>query len=244
MSDKKNPCPFFLFPISSVLRWLVSALFYLDTVTLRVSTRFHVSPVISLSRLRLRLPPHSPSFLVLSFFSTSAPASSSSFLLRLRFFLFHLQFLHLPPAEMTRAARPLSSSSSFLRFFLWSRTIKQPPVQPIIHLVSLRWPQAEVPLYASTNFRTNFPVRCLVLDCAEVAPSSFWTYILSGKCELCPRGPGAVARVCVSRVRVRVYTCMRVAPQTRLFPHSIRGSISPLSLSRARALDRRHTRVW
>lgn len=27
--------------------------------------------------------------------------------------------------------RPLSSSSSFLRFFLWSRTIKQPPMQPI-----------------------------------------------------------------------------------------------------------------
>lgn len=31
---------------------------------------------------------------------------------------------------------------------------------------------------------------------------------------------------------VCVYTCMRVAPQTRLFPHSIRGSIWP-SLSRA-----------
>lgn len=56
--------------------------------------------------------------------------------------------------------------------------------------------RAEVSSRASTNFRTNFPVRCLVLDCAEVAPSSFWTYILSGKCELCSRGPGAVARVC------------------------------------------------
>lgn len=40
---------------------------------------------------------------------------------------------------------------------------------------------------------------------------------------------------------VCVYTCMRVAPQTRLFPHSTRGSIWPLS--RARALDRRHTSV-
>lgn len=76
---------------------------YLDTVTLRVSARFHVSPVISLSRLHLRRPLHSPSFLVLSFFS-SAPASSSFLLLRLRFFLFHLQLLHLPPAETRRAA--------------------------------------------------------------------------------------------------------------------------------------------
>lgn len=40
---------------------------------------------------------------------------------------------------------------------------------------------------------------------------------------------------------VCVYTCMRVAPQTRLFPHSIRDSIWPLS--RARALDHRHTSV-
>lgn len=73
---------------------------HLDTVTLRVSARFHVSPVISLSHLRLRRPPHSPSFLVLSFFF-STPAFSSFLLLR--FFLFHLQLLHLPPAETTRS---------------------------------------------------------------------------------------------------------------------------------------------
>lgn len=49
------------------------------------------------------------------------------------------------------------------------------------------------------------------------------TYVRSHACTVC------------------VYTCMRVAPQTRLFPHSIRGSIWPLS--HARALDRRHTSV-
>lgn len=47
--------------------------------------------------------------------------------------------------------------------------------------------------------------------------------------------------VCPHACCVCVYTCVRVAPQTRLFPHSIRGSIWPLS--RARAPDRRHTSV-
>lgn len=221
----------------------------LDTVTLRVSARFHVSPVISLSRLRLRRPPHPPSFFVLSF-SSSAPASFSFLLLlHLRFFLFHLQLLHLPPVKTTRRATILfplplpsyASSSDPARDQTTTTATNN-------HLVPLRCRERRCRCARRLIFGRTFrfgvlywtvqkwhlPVSeltsCQVSVSFARAVPGRWrvyaftcTYVRSHACCVC------------------VYTCMRVAPQTRLFPHSTRGSIWPLS--RARALDRCHTSV-
>lgn len=172
---KKTPCPFFLLTFRS--RRLVSLMHF------SVSRHRHSPCLGTFSRI-------SGHFVI-----APPPSSSTSFsvLPRLLLLLLHPRLLLPPPPPpppflpLPPPASPPSTSgddsscccplSSFLFLFL-------PTLLPLIpydqtttatnnHLVPLQCRERRCCLHASTNFRTNFPVRCLVLDCAEVVPSSF-----------------------------------------------------------------------
>lgn len=184
-------------------------------------------------------PPHSPSFLVLSFFS-SAPASSSFLLLRLRFFLFHLQLLHLPPAETRRAAL-----SSFLFFFL-------PALLPLIphdqttttatnnHLVPLRCRERRCRCARRLIFGRTFRFGVLywtvqkwhlpVSELTSCQVSVSFARAVPGRRRVYASACIYVPLACVLRVRVHVYACRAADPP--LSPLYTRLYLASLSLAR------------